>query len=114
MRSPPRRRITDRLVALRSRAVPTLENGPVTLHYQTSADGPPLLMLAPGGLRASRAETWSRAPWNPIEALSDRYRVVVMDQRNTGTSFAPVTAEDGWTAYAADQLALMDHLGFER
>ena len=37
-----------------------------------------------------------------------------MDQRNTGTSFAPITAADGWPSYAADQLALMDHLGIER
>jgi len=36
-----------------------------------------------------------------------------MDQRNTGTSFAPVTAGDGWGSYAGDQLALMDHLGIE-
>jgi pimeloyl-ACP methyl ester carboxylesterase len=94
--------------------VPTLENGPVSLHYQTSGDGPPLLLLAPGGLRASRAETWSRAPWSPIEALSDRYRIVAMDQRNTGTSFAPITSDDGWATYAADQLAVMDHLGVDR
>jgi pimeloyl-ACP methyl ester carboxylesterase len=37
-----------------------------------------------------------------------------MDQRNTGTSFAPITAADGWSSYAADQLAVMDHLGIER
>ncbi len=73
-----------------------------------------MLLLAPGGLRASRIETWANAPWNPIEALADRYRVIGMDQRNTGTSFAPITAEDGWPSYAADQLALMDHLGSER
>jgi pimeloyl-ACP methyl ester carboxylesterase len=91
-----------------------LENGPVALHYETVGQGPPILLLAPGGLRNSRASTWSVAPWNPIEALADRYTVVVMDQRNTGTSFAPVGAADGWTSYAADQLAVMDHLGIER
>jgi pimeloyl-ACP methyl ester carboxylesterase len=94
--------------------VPTLQHGPATLHYQTSGDGPPLLLLAPGGLRSSRAETWARAPWDPIEALSERYLVVAMDQRNTGTSFAPITADDGWASYAADQLAVMDGLGHER
>jgi pimeloyl-ACP methyl ester carboxylesterase len=94
--------------------VATLQNGPVTLHYATRGDGPPVLLLAPGGLRASRAETWANAPWNPIDALADRFQVVAMDQRNTGTSFAPITADDGWPSYAADQLALMDHLGIER
>ena len=94
--------------------MPVLENGPVTLHYEVWGDGPALLLLAPGGLRASRIETWANAPWNPIEALSDRYRVVAMDQRNTGRSFAPVAASDGWRSYAADQLGLMDQLGIER
>jgi pimeloyl-ACP methyl ester carboxylesterase len=94
--------------------VPTLENGPVTLRYETRGDGPAVLMLAPGGLRASRVDRWEQAPWNPIDALADRYRVVAMDQRNTGTSFAPVAAGDGWPTYAADQLAVMDHLGIDR
>lgn len=92
----------------------TLEHGPVTLRYETRGDGPPVLLLAPGGLRNSRLETWGNAPWNPIDVLADRYRVVAMDQRNTGTSFAPITAGDGWPDYAADQLAVMDHLGVER
>ncbi len=94
--------------------MPTLENGPVTLRYETWGEGPPVLLLAPGGLRASRIETWAAAPWNPIETLADRHLVVAMDQRNTGTSFAPVSAADGWPSYAADQIALMDHLGIER
>jgi pimeloyl-ACP methyl ester carboxylesterase len=37
-----------------------------------------------------------------------------MDQRNTGASFAPITAADGWPSYAADQLAVMDHLDIEQ
>ena len=95
-------------------AVPTLETGPVTLKYEVSGDGPPNLLLPPGGLRASRVETWAAAPWNPIDALADRYTVIAMDQRNTGTSFGPIAADDGWPTYAADQLALMDHLGIEQ
>ncbi len=92
----------------------TVQLGPATIRYETYGDGPAVLLLAPGGLRASRIETWGNAPWNPIEALRDRFRVVAMDQRNTGTSFAPVTAGDGWDDYAADQLGLMDHLGIDR
>jgi pimeloyl-ACP methyl ester carboxylesterase len=95
-------------------AVPTLQNGPITLRYETWGDGPAVLLLAPGGLRRSRVETWEEAPWNPIDALAGRFRVVAMDQRNTGTSFAPITASAGWPSYAADQLAVMDHLGIER
>jgi len=93
--------------------VPILELDPVRLHYETWGDGPPVLLLAPGGLRASRIETWDAAPWNPIHALNDHHRVVAMDQRNTGASFAPITGGDGWPSYAADQLAVMDRLGVE-
>jgi pimeloyl-ACP methyl ester carboxylesterase len=39
---------------------------------------------------------------------------VLMDQRNAGESWAPVTAEDGWDRYTDDHLALLDHLGIER
>jgi pimeloyl-ACP methyl ester carboxylesterase len=84
------------------------------VRYETQGVGPPVLLLAPGGLRASRVETWANAPWNPIDQLAGRHQVVAMDQRNTGTSFAPITASDGWADYAADQLAVMDHLGIER
>ena len=93
----------------------TVQLGPATIRYEdTGGSGPAVLLLAPGGLRASRIETWAAAPWNPFDALRDRFRVVAMDQRNTGTSFAPVTAADGWDDYAADQLGLMDHLGIDR
>ena len=91
----------------------TLVEGEARILYDDAGSGPALLCLAPGGLSASRAEVWSRSPWNPVERLAGEYRIVVMDQRNTGTSWAPVKAEDGWGSYANDQLAVMDHLGIE-
>jgi pimeloyl-ACP methyl ester carboxylesterase len=94
--------------------VPTFETGPVTIRYDTRGDGPAVLLLAPGGLHHSRVDRWEQAPWNPIDALGGRYRVVAMDQRNTGTSFAPITGSDGWASYTGDQRALMDHLGIDR
>ena len=33
-----------------------------------------------------------------------------MDQRNAGTSQAPITAADNWLTYTADHLRLLDHL----
>lgn len=53
-------------------------------------------------------------PIDPITELADEFQVIVMDQRNTGTSFAPIAAEGGWADYASDQLAVMDELGIER
>lgn len=92
----------------------TFTDGPVSIRYDDVGSGPPVLLLAPGGLRNSRADYWSAAPWNPIDALAPNHRVIAMDQRNTGTSTGPVRAGDGWHTYAADQLALMDHLGIDR
>jgi pimeloyl-ACP methyl ester carboxylesterase len=102
--------------------MPTLEIGPVTIHYDTHGSGPALLLAAPGGMR-SEARFWrvrpsapSLAPiWiDPAAELSGDFTVIEMDQRNAGASRAPITAADGWPSYAADQLALLDHLGVDR
>ena len=37
-----------------------------------------------------------------------------MDQRNAGRSVADVKPDHGWHTFAADHLALMDHLGFKK
>ncbi|MCW0213559.1 MAG: alpha/beta hydrolase [Pseudonocardia sp.] len=91
----------------------TFEHGDVSIHYEETGSGFPVLLLAPGGL-SSAVDFWERAPWNPVEALSPHFRVIAMDQRNAGRSFAPVHASDGWDTYTADQLALLDHLGVDR
>lgn len=93
--------------------VETFAENDVRIVYEDSGTGPAVLCLAPGGLAASRAEVWGRSPWNPLERLSGSYRIVAMDQRNTGTSWAPLGPSDGWGCYARDQLALMDYLGID-
>ncbi len=85
----------------------------IDIHYTEAGSGFPILLIAPGGMR-SAASYWQDTPWNPITELSDKYRVIAMDQRNAGRSTAPVTANDSWSDYTADQLALMDHLGCEQ
>ncbi len=88
--------------------------GEITIHYTDSGpkDAVPVLLIAPGGMR-SAIPIWSQKPWDPLRDL-EGYRVIAMDQRNAGESFAPITKDDGWHSYTADQLALMDHLGAER
>jgi len=53
---------------------------------------------------------------NPFTEFAARYRVIAMDQRNaaSGRSRAPITARDGWHSYAADHIALLDHLRIDR
>lgn len=89
------------------------ERDGIKIHYEEQGEGFPILTIAPGGMRSS-ISAWSRAPWRPLERLTHRYRVIAMDQRNAGASFAPVAADDGWDVYTTDQLALMDHLGVDR
>ena len=89
------------------------ERGSVRLHYEIEGDGFPVLLIAPGGMRSAN-DLWNRMPWNPRSALSDRYRVIGMDQRNAGASTAPVSNADGWPTFAQDQLALLDHLQIDR
>lgn len=87
--------------------------GDAHLHYDDHGSGFPILLIAPGGMR-SEAGFWSRTPWNPIEQLATRYRVIAMDQRNAGRSTGPIEPGHSWDTYTADQFALMDHLGAPR
>jgi pimeloyl-ACP methyl ester carboxylesterase len=93
--------------------MPTFERDDVVLHYIERGEGFPILLFAPGGMR-SAAGFWKNSPWNPVTELSDRNRVIAMDQRNAGKSRAPILNGDGWHTYTADHLALLDHLGIDR
>ena len=83
------------------------------IYYEVHGEGFPVLLIAPGGMR-SAVSFWENTPWNPITDLEGDFQVVAMDQRNAGSSQGPVSASHGWHTFAADQLALMDHLGAER
>jgi pimeloyl-ACP methyl ester carboxylesterase len=96
-----------------------LPNG-THLRFDVRGSGPALLALAPGGL-LSRSELWThredgrpRGLVDPVQAFSSRFKVITVDQRNTGGSSAPITANDGWAAYAQDNLQLLDALGIEQ
>lgn len=91
----------------------TFENEHVSLYYEEQGSGFPILLIAPGGMRSS-VGFWQGTPWNPMDHLSDDYRVIAMDQRNAGQSSGPISGSDGWHTYRDDQLALLDHLGVDR
>lgn len=88
-------------------------HGAASIHYDVEGSGFPVLLIAPGGMRSAN-DLWNGMPWNPRAKLVDEYRLVGMDQRNAGRSVAPVSADDGWDTYTADQLALLDHLDVDR
>ncbi len=85
----------------------------ITIHFEETGSGFPLLLFAPGGMRSS-IPFWEQSPFDPRREFSDEYRVIAMDQRNAGASTAPISAADGWHSYTADHLALLDHLGIDR
>jgi pimeloyl-ACP methyl ester carboxylesterase len=93
--------------------MPIFQRGDIALYYEEYGSGFPLLLMAPGGMR-SQIDFWHRSPFDPTAALAASFRVIAMDQRNAGKSRAPISAADGWPTYAADQLALLDHLGIRQ
>lgn len=101
--------------------MPFLDRPDGRIHYRVAGTGFPVLLFAPGGLR-SRMEMWSSPAGGPARPWVDwpealpraGFKAVAMDQRNAGRSLAGVEADHGWHTYAADHLALMDHLGFGR
>ena len=100
--------------------MPILKRDDAEIYFEEFGSGYPLLLFAPGGMR-SRIEMWHEPkdgpprPWNDwTDELASRFRVVAMDQRNAGRSRGAILAHHGWQTYAADHLALMDHLGFKR
>ena len=100
--------------------MPMLKRPDAEIYYEVHGKGFPILLYAPGGLK-SEATFWGpaadgqpRAWMDPRVALADKYTVIAMDQRNAGKSVADVKADHGWHTFAADHLALIDHLGFDK
>lgn len=95
--------------------MPIFENGAIRINYEEAGSGFPLLVIPGGGLNATIAGLADHA-FNPLEVLSDQYRVIALDLRNanTGLSEGPLDIERPWDAFTDDQLGLMDHLGIDR
>src|SRR3989454_10409847 len=96
--------------------MPSLEHHGARIYYEEFGQGFPILTFAPAGLQSTIA-VWSQpsAPINPTTEWAKNFRVIAMDQRNAGgLSRGPITAQDGWPTYAADHIAVLDHLGTDR
>ena len=75
--------------------MPIYEHGDVRINYEVIGSGPPVLLIAPGGMRSAYS-LWATMPWNPLDALADTFQLVAMDQRNAGASWAPIGPGDSW------------------
>ena len=83
--------------------MPTANLGDVSLYYEETGQGEPVLLVPPSW--------WPAATWNVgvVPVLSQRYRTIIFDCRGTGRSSKP---KDGYTVqqFAQDGIALLSHL----
>ncbi len=88
--------------------MPRLEINNVSLHYEVSGLGPPLVLC--------HGFSGSHQDWlHQVAALNRDYTVLAFDSRGHGSSDAPAAAEAySVSLFAADVLALADALGFDR
>jgi pimeloyl-ACP methyl ester carboxylesterase len=93
--------------------MPQFENRSTSIYYEVHGKGFPILLFAPGGMN-STVQMWRNATINPLTLFSDDFRLIAMDQRNSGRSSGPLDIADPWGAYARDQLELLDHLRVDR
>jgi pimeloyl-ACP methyl ester carboxylesterase len=101
---------------MKGHTMPSFEHHGASIYYEEFGQGFPILTFAPAGLQ-SVIDVWNRpsAPVNPTTEFAGHFRVIAMDQRNAGgQSHAPITAQDGWHTYAADHIALLDHLRIDQ
>jgi 3-oxoadipate enol-lactonase len=86
--------------------MPFATNGTVKLHWESSGEGPAVLLIAGQGMTA---EGW----WTTIPVLSRSFRVISFDHRDTGRSGRvpwPYTAAQ----MARDAVAVLDAAGERR
>lgn len=82
--------------------MPNIRIGNINLHYKEAGEGPPVLLIH--GLAGDHT-AWL----NQVDALKDRFRVVVFDNRGAGQSTQmdePVSTQD----LAGDTIGLMEAL----
>lgn len=88
----------------------------IATHYEIMGDGPPLLMFSPGGFDA-RIAKWRDlgiyAKTRMLDHLAGHFRCILFDRRECGESGGKIE-RIGWTDYAAQGLALLDHLNISR
>ena len=86
--------------------MPDLDLPDVTLHYEVSGTGPPLLMIA--GFMSDGAS------WQPLlPLLEPHFTLIRPDNRTTGRT-RPWDAPVSMSLWVGDVLALLDHLGLPR
>ena len=95
--------------------MPFYEKGDVSIYYEETGSGFPLLIIPGGGLNSSVSSLDTSVPFNPMKTYAEDFRCIAADLRNAaeGQSSGPLEIDRPWDAYSEDQLGLMDHLGIK-
>jgi len=93
--------------------MPLFQKGDTSIYYEVRGQGYPLLLLPPGGMGAT-IDFWQRTAFNAAEIFPEDFRVIAIDQRNSGRSSGPIADGDPWDSYLEDHLGLLNHLGIAR
>lgn len=96
--------------------MPTAICDGISTRYEVLGDGPPVLMLSPGGFNAT-IENWRTfsiyGRLNLVDHLPRAYSCIAFDKRESGQSGGRVELLT-WELYARQAAGLLDHLGIER
>lgn len=96
--------------------MPTATVDGIETYYEELGDGPPLLMFSPGGFGAE-LDNWSELgryrQLRLLDYLSQRYRCIAFDRRESGRSGGRIERMT-WRDYAAQGQGLLEHLGIQR
>lgn len=77
------------------------------LYFETHGAGEPLLLVS--------GQASDRSAWDYVrDDFAARHRVIVFDHRGTGESDKPQVPTYSTRGFAADAIAILDHLGIER
>ena len=92
--------------------MPSFTTSGLTLAYEVSGMGPPVLLIH--GFASSGKVNWVDTGW--VETLTEAgYQAITLDNRGHGQSDKPHSPEQYYpTQMAEDALALLDHLGIEK
>jgi pimeloyl-ACP methyl ester carboxylesterase len=96
--------------------MPTAVCDGIETRYELHGDGPPLLLVSPGGFNGQLENWWRFGIYERlhlVEHLSQRYTCIVFDKRESGESGGRVERIT-WDDYARQAVALLDHLQIER
>ncbi len=96
--------------------MPVTEIDGIKTNYEIIGNGPPLLMFSPGGFDAT-LDKWTTlgvyARIKLLDHLPAKYRCVIFDRRETGSSGGRVEVIT-WGHYVAQGKGLLDHLGVDK